>query len=177
MRFFRYLWYTASAGSFSSLEQEFVCAGIFSFFSSPNPRKNSHWRMVWGVRFENAVQRFAEPQKGASPDPGRPRRIRPGWNRLFSKDRIGEDFSVSLSLSRSVLALKDCQSSKHSLIQYGELPELLRTSVGSALQSETPLPDANSPSSLVEPPASTGNGTLTSDEVCLWAVAPAGTKA
>lgn len=130
--------------------------------------------MVWGVRFENAVQRFAEPQKGASPNPGRPRRIRPGWNRLFSKDRIGEGFSVSLF--RSVLALKDCQSSEHSLIQLGELPELLRMSVNLQSPSKTPLFPLwtlQAASNLLFP----RNGTLTSDEVCLWAVAPAGTKA
>lgn len=91
-----------------------LCAQVFFLFFS---RRLILEKIPIGEWFEDevwdAVQRFAKPQKGASADPGRPRRTRPGWIDSFSMDRIGEGFS-SVYLSRLVLAIKRLsQSSEH----------------------------------------------------------------
>lgn len=67
----------------------------------------------------NAVQRFARPQKGASPDPGRPRRIRPRVkSSLFPRIGLVRD-SKCLSLARCPSQKKSVcfVSPRHSLSQ------------------------------------------------------------
>lgn len=74
----------------------------------------------------NAVQRFARPQKGASPDPGRPRRIRPRVkSSLFPRIGLVRD---SKCLSLGVLARKSFvfrQSTAQSLTINAKRSQLL----------------------------------------------------
>lgn len=64
----------------------------------------------------NAVQRFARPQKGASPDPGRPRRIRPRVkSSLFPRIGLVRD-SKCLSLARCPSQKKVFVSSVHGTV-------------------------------------------------------------
>lgn len=166
MRFFG-IYDTASAGSFSSLEQEFVCAGIFSFFS----RRLILEKIPIGEWFEdevwNAVQRFARPQKGASPDPGRPRRIRPRVkSSLFPRIGLVRD-SKCLSLARCPSQKKRClfrQSTAQSLTINAKRSQLLAW----VISNSNLLPAANSR----QPRTQQTGGTDRSDEVCLWAVGP-----
>lgn len=143
-----------------------MCAGIFSFFS----RRLILEKIPIGEWFEdevwNAVQRFARPQKGASPDPGRPRRIRPRVkSSLFPRIGLVRD-SKCLSLSRCPSQKKVFVSSVHGTVSHNQR-ETIPTPCVSDLQLEPP---SRCELSATSNPAN--GGTDRSDEVCLWAVGP-----
>lgn len=76
-----------------------LCAQVFFLFfiSSPNPRKNSHWRMVGGWGW-NAVQKFVNRERVPLRTRVTPEGSNPGEIES-SSDRIGEGYSLSLSFS------------------------------------------------------------------------------
>lgn len=108
---FRYLWYhSASAGSFSSLEQEFVCAGIFSFFSRRLILEKipiGEWYGGWGLERRPKICRTAKGcLSGPGSPPENPTRVK---STLFPRIGLVRDSLVSISLGPSQYRIESVQ--------------------------------------------------------------------
>lgn len=115
--FFRYLWYHLLPLVVLVVSNRNLCAQVFFlFFSSPNPRKNSHWRMVWGWGLKRRPK-ICLTAKGCLSGPGSPPESPTRVNRLFFH-WIGLVRGSRVSISLSVLASKElsqCPVSTQSL--------------------------------------------------------------